>query len=512
MTRTGSFARNVLSNWIVLAANIGYVLVITPLFVHALEAELYGIWSFLNGLLVYSDLLYLGLGSAIIKYIAQLRARDDHDGVNRLTSVVITIYVGLGSVCLALLVIASAWIPGAFAEPLSPSAAHAASVTTLFLGVRILAIFVGSGFAGVVMGHDRFDVVNAAYLAAVAVRFVGAPLALTHTTVNPLIAIACFTTAVGVFEAASLAVVAYRIIPRLQVRLARPTRSELRWLYGFGVQSFFILLAVKLIGYTDTTVIGATLGAASVALYVLPLQLVEYARMVVGGVTGVFLPRVSVLTGIGDHEQVRHAYLRSARISCFLAGWLAALMITLGPEFLSVWVGPTFGNSALWIIACLALAGFAQVMSSHVPLPFYQGLHLLRVPAATLMVEALVNLALSIWLAPRIGLVGVAVATVIPAAISASILPPYLCRKLGVPVRTVLVGGVAPGVVILAAVVGLELSLGDRLLPDSYSGLLVRSALSFPLAVAIAALTFPHDEWTALRALLPVRSARLKNP
>ena len=81
MTHPGSLARNVLTNWLGIPISLAYGLIITPIIVRALDTELYGVWSFLNGLLMYSDLLYVGLGSALIKYVAQHRANDDqHNG------------------------------------------------------------------------------------------------------------------------------------------------------------------------------------------------------------------------------------------------------------------------------------------------------------------------------------------------------------------------------------------------------------------------------------------------
>ena len=115
MNRSGSLFRNVFTNWIVLAMNIAYAVVITPVIVRALHAELYGVWSFLNGLLAYSDLLYLGLGSALIRYVAQHRAQSDQAKLNRLVSVVVTIYLCLGLVCLVALVALSRVVPQVFA-------------------------------------------------------------------------------------------------------------------------------------------------------------------------------------------------------------------------------------------------------------------------------------------------------------------------------------------------------------------------------------------------------------
>jgi hypothetical protein len=85
-----------------------------------------------------------------------------------------------------------------------------------------------------------------------------------------------------------MVVIAFRSVPELSIRPARPTSAELRLLYGFGLQSFFVLVAFKLISYTDTAVITVKLGLVAAGLYTPALQVVEYARMCVGGFAGVF--------------------------------------------------------------------------------------------------------------------------------------------------------------------------------------------------------------------------------
>src|SRR5688572_19617541 len=103
MTRPGSLTRNVLSNWLSIPVGVAYGLIITPIMVRALDTELYGVWSFVNGLLMYSDLLYVGLGSAVIKYVAQHRANNDQPAINRLISVVGGIYGVIGIICFAVM-------------------------------------------------------------------------------------------------------------------------------------------------------------------------------------------------------------------------------------------------------------------------------------------------------------------------------------------------------------------------------------------------------------------------
>ena len=501
MNRRTSLVRNVFSNWFFLATSVTYVLFITPIVVRALDKELYGVWSFLNGLLSYSELLYLGLGSALVKYVAQFRATDDHAGINRLMSVVLVIYGLLGATCFVTLAVLSRMVPHVFAEPLSIDAASAASYTCVLLGLQIFFIFIGSAFSGLISGHDRYDLANAVHVTCVVIRFITIPI-LVPTARHPLVMLAALTSAVAALQALGFAAISFWYVPRLSIRPTRPKLDELRLLYGFGLRSFFILFAIKLISYTDTTVIGVRLGAAAVALYSLPLQLVEYARACVAGFAGVFLPRLTVLTTRGDLATVRYEFLISTRIACFLSGWLVAILICLGPLFLNRWVGPEFGTPVEWVVVYLAIAAFGQVLSTQVPVAFYQALHLVSFPAAVLMIEAVLNLVLSIWLAPRLGITGVALATAIPALfVSALVLPPYLCRHLGVPLRTFVAGSVLPGGLMLVGTLIVEWMAGLVIRGESYRVLLERAAISLPVALLLFRTTFPFEQRRAILAV-----------
>lgn len=509
MTRSLLVVRNILSNWVVLAANVVYALFVTPIIVRALDTELYGVWSFLNIVVGYSELLYFGLGSALVKHIAQARATSDAAGVNRLTSVVASIYVVLGLLCLALLSAASPIVPQLFAEPLTADAAWAASVTAVLLGVRLLTVFIGSAFAGVLAGHDRYDLVNAVYLGSIVLRFVATPL-LLGVAPSPLVMLALLTAAVGTLEAIALATTAFRLLPALKVTPARPERRELAMLYGFGLQAFLIVLAVKLISHTDLTVIGITLGAASVALYAIPLQLVEYARAAVGGFSSVFLPQLTIHAVRGDLDALRWTLVRCGRVAFFLAAWFVGALIALGPEFLTLWVGAEFAASARWLIVWLGLTTAVHVFITQVPLAFYQALHLMALPAKILVLEGVVNIGLSFALAPRWGIVGVAFATAVPAVlVSFVILPRYLCHALQLSVRHLLVHSMSAGTVLLAAILVTQWGIRD-VFPHSYAGLAARALFTVPLALATFVFMFPADDrQTVLRLWRSVRPAAI---
>src|SRR5258708_28706659 len=85
-------ARATMVNWVATLLTILYAFFITPVVIRALNTDLYGVWSFLNGLLAYTILFYVGLGAAYIKYLSQYRALDDRPACARIDSVVLLLY------------------------------------------------------------------------------------------------------------------------------------------------------------------------------------------------------------------------------------------------------------------------------------------------------------------------------------------------------------------------------------------------------------------------------------
>ena len=487
-----SLARNVLSNWVAMALSVAATFVTTPIVVGALQKERYGVWSFLNGLLVYSDLLYLGLGAAVIKGVAAFRARSDQQGLNRVSSVVVSIYTVLGLLCLGTLIGVSVVLPRLFATPLSADTQASARYACVLLGGQLLFSFVGSGFSGILYGLDRFDLVNAIRLFSITGRTVAIVTLVGNG--NPLVMLACIASATAAFEMAGAMVLAFRTDRALVIRPVVPQRNELAALYSFGLQSFALIFATTLSGYTDTTVIGVMLGAASVAVYALPMQLVEYVRVAASGASGVLLPRLTVAAERGDIDRLRNAYVRTVRSVAFLSVFLATHVIALGPAFLTLWVGADFGNNAYWVIACLSLAVIFHIVAVIIPSGFYQAMGLLRVPALVLLAEAVANLVLSVLFARQFGIVGVALGTLVPAlVVSCFVLPPHLWRHLRLPVTTAM-RALLPAAVLLFVLLGTQALLRLGVGESSYVLLAVRVALAVPSSVVVFALLFPADD------------------
>lgn len=492
-TNTGSrLLAAVASNWLLMALGVVYTLLITPTLVRSLGTELYGAWSFLNGVLVYTDLLYLGLGMALVKYVAEYRASHDQAAINRLSSVVLTVYSILGLLCLAL---SSAFAPFAArvifgASP--PPGAEVLPWVCVAQGVRMLFLFVATAYGGVIFGLDRLAYANGFKALLTVARIVALPAILSSET--PFLALAIFTAGMAALEAFGLAAMAFRLNRELVTRLTRPTLPELRLLYGFGVPSFMILLSARLVNYTDTTVIGLTLGAASVAVYSLPLQLIEYVRFASSALVTAMLPQLTVLSATGNQEALRSQHISATKLTCFLTTFAVFGVVTRGPEFLRLWIGPELASPSQPILAVLGAATILQAFGTQASFPFLQAMSRLVVPATLLSVEAVLNLVLSVsWVRPH-GLVGVAMATLIPTVtVSFLFIPAYLSRQLDASLALLLRATFIPVFVLLVAMVMVEWYAVSQVPTFSYTMLLAKSSLLTVIAALIGYITLPSE-------------------
>jgi O-antigen/teichoic acid export membrane protein len=486
----------VLSSWAVTAANIGYVFLVTPIVVRTLGQEGYGVWSFLNGLLGYTNLLFLGVGSALVRYVAAFSATGDQPSINRLTSVATTIFAAIGLSAVVVFAGLSLVVEDLFADGLTMVSSSAAAWTCAMLGVQVFCFFLATSFNATLVGRDRYDLANLSRIVSVVLRFVLVTLALSGD--RPLIRLAVLTTIASFIDVVVVMRLAHRLDPHLSVRVARPRLDELRLLYGFGAPAFVIVLSSRLISYTDTTVIGMMLGASDVALYAVPLQLVEYAQLAFGAYAGVLLSRLSVLNTLGAIEEMRAAYGTALRITALLAAFVLTNLLWAGPAFVDLWLGPSYGAASRWVLVWLVAAAFLHVFTTAVAMPFYHALKLLARPAQVLLIEALLNLVLSVLLVRRLGISGVALATFLPACVSAVILPRILARSLTVSAGTNVLRAAVPALALALAVSVVHAALGGFAL-HSYSSIAIRIVATVPAAAAVSVVVAGREDRNAVR-------------
>jgi len=90
--------RNLVSTYVVYGASVLSALILTPIIVHALGKDAYGLWVFIGSITVFVALLDLGVGPSVVRFGAHARGAQTPEEISSLASVGIVVYAVIGAV------------------------------------------------------------------------------------------------------------------------------------------------------------------------------------------------------------------------------------------------------------------------------------------------------------------------------------------------------------------------------------------------------------------------------
>ena len=95
-TALPAIARNVGTRYMGVATEAIIGLLILPFNLAHLGTSAYGLWMVAASVTAYFSIFDLGYGGALVKFVAQYRARRDYRGLNEIVSTVFVVFAGFG--------------------------------------------------------------------------------------------------------------------------------------------------------------------------------------------------------------------------------------------------------------------------------------------------------------------------------------------------------------------------------------------------------------------------------
>jgi O-antigen/teichoic acid export membrane protein len=181
-------------------------------------------------------------------------------------------------------------------------------------------------------------------------------------------------------------------------------RATLRDLFRFGGWIAVSNIVSPIMGYVDRFILSNLLGAARVAFYAAPAEVVARMAVIPGAVSRTIFPMFS------RQQSTSGGTARTASRGLLLICTAVAIPIFIGAEWLlDLWLGPPYGQESATLLRIL-LVGFVFNAVSQVPYSRIQALGHSRVTATLHLIELLPYLALLAILVREYGLIGAAIA------------------------------------------------------------------------------------------------------
>lgn len=455
--------RNALGIYAVYGASIVSGLVVTPITLHALEDEAFGIWSFIGALTIYLALLDFGVGPSVVRFTAEARGRRAPEDTNRLVSIALVLYGAVGLVTLVTGAVLAWLVPVLIETPddLVTETRVAAFLVTLSLTARF-PLGLAYNLLG---GHQRFDVQNLG-------NFVGTVLYAVLVAIliprgGGLVLLGALTLGVTLLRFCLPLLWLRREFPELRPRRAYVSRAGLRELASVSSSNFLVHVANKVVLSTDVVVVGIVLGPTAAALYAIPAKLFQLAFGLCSVGANLMFPAFAEHEGAGDAERQRRLLLVGLRGSMAAALLIALPLLVLPDLLIEAWIRRDGYGESSPVLVLLAV-----VVLVHQPIYLFTNYLIARgrqgQVARTLLASVVLNVALSVALAELVGLWGVALATLVSdVAVLLYLVPALAAPAAAVRTATFARAALRPVLPAAAAAVLLLVLAGRGLEPDT---------------------------------------------
>jgi len=402
---------------------------LAPFLVHHLGNTGYGVWTLIISLTGYFGMLDLGMRQSVGRFVSRYVALGDPHNVNGTLSSAVAMLAGAGSIVLILMITLRSTLHLFHIEQQFEGPAR---VAILIASLNVSIALPLSVFSTVLLSLERFDVMAGISIIGALSRAAAAVIALTHG--GGIVALALVTLSVSSAEYIATVTAAKMLYPELRVRASVVTRARCKELFGFGIYRFLWVISNQLIFYTDSVVIGAFLNAGAITYYAIAGSLVNYGRTIVSLASDTFFPAATKLDAQDDRRGLRELHIFGTTVALMVGLPLCVGFFFLGRQFITLWMGAGYSQSALLLIVLTIpqIPSMAQYVSALILISMARH----RILALIALCEGIANLALSIVLVRKYGLIGVAWGTVIPHMISmAVVVPIYTLRSIGLRAR-----------------------------------------------------------------------------
>jgi len=475
MSQNRRYLLSAVTNWLAFAATLLTAFFLSPYLIAKLGDSRYGVWIFVEAILAYFMLFDLGIAACVVRFVARFNTSREQHELNRLVSSCFVLFCLLGALAFLLGLAIAPWIAPMLGKA-GMEDGEIRAFALLMLGNLALTLPL-SLFPAIIDGMERFAAKSVVHITILGIR-VTAMIALMEQQPS-LLGLGIILTICNIVENLALALLAFYHLPGLRLSWRLVDRSTLRLVKGYSLDAFLAMVAGRVSVQSGAIVIGICLGAPEITWFAIAARLVEFAKALLRSATTTLTPAISSLETSGNLEGIRHLLLKGTRWALYIILPIHLGLVLFGGPFLRVWMGSAEYEKhcypALVVLSATLSLSVAQSISARI----LYGTGKLNFYARLSLMEAALNLGISLVLVRHLGIIGVAWAAAIPNLLFCTVVIGHVCRALDVPTRDYLVGAwLRP---LLVAVVPLAIWINDWKVSGWYS-----------LAVALLAGLVPY--------------------
>jgi O-antigen/teichoic acid export membrane protein len=468
------FIVNLLWNWIGVGATLISGLLISPYLIRKLGPEGYGVWVLSFALVDNYAFLDLGFRSATVKYVAHYWATGEPVRINEILNTVIA-YAGTVSLALfAAILVGSSYVDRLF--KVSPAYAHSFRTLVMLVSLSWCLGFVFNIFAASLEAVQRFDLYNKATVAMTMFRVVGTAILLYLG--RGLVEIGVIVIVSQALGYALYFLVFRHVFPELRFSTRYASLATLKKMGSFGIHTFVLNVANLILTQSPLLLIGHFLPASFAGYFSAPNRLLQYSGEAVGRAGVITNANAAELKAREDTSTLPQLAIFTNRYCLVLFMPIAISLWVFGDALFALWV-PSIARFSAPLLRVMLVGYVIAVAGQFSSSMLLQGLGRHQRYARGVMTEAILCVAILVWIIPRYGTMGAAWVISILMILNRGLFTPWLVSR--------------------------EMSLSfPRFVASIYVWPFLSAVPAFAIATSLKFSVLPGHTWAQLGALIAI--------
>lgn len=492
----------VLLSYVLMIFEVLSTLLLTPFILRTLGQAEYGVYRLTATITTYLLLLDLGVGNAIVRYIAKYRVSKDRDNERRFLGVATIFYGAIAIISLIVGAILIYIFPVAFSKGLSPD--------EITLGQHLMAVIIinaavtlgSAAYTNTIIAYEEFGVSRGASIIQIILRLVLSFVCLKAGMRSMgLVYVQLFTTILcrGFF----ILYVNYKI--KLRPSFSKLENSFIREIVLYSSLIFLQMIATHLNTSVGQILIGVVVASSAVyiGIYSVGVELAQYYQSIGSAFTSVLMPGLVKLVESGaSSKALCDEMIRIGRIIFMVLACIWVTFLVCGKDFVTLWARSE--NLQAWSVAIILMSVYMFTLTESVGNQLLWAMNAHKEQSIAKLSIVIINIAFSVLLIKYSPILGAAVGTFTALLLGDIVVMNVIFKKkIGISLRYYY-SGLLKGIVPALAVAGLLGMLVNNLLELSWLNFIV-NAFTVVFTYGVCMLLFGMNTYEKGLVLTPIK-------
>ena len=337
-------------SYLSLLVDLVLALFYTPYLISILGESQFGIYSLAMSIVTFF-VMDFGIGASVTRFLALYRSKGDFKSIENFLGITLKIYFIIDLVLFIILSISFAFINRIFIQLDSEEIGIFKAVFIVSSVFSLYSLF-ASPLNGILMAFERFYFLKITVLIS---RLTSVLLILFVIQYYPFVYIVVLINAfIGVLVSfVKLKYIKKRLISRINWR--NKDLKLVKQIFGFSVFVILSIIFEQLTVNFGPIVLGIVAGGTThIAFYAIGQTVYIFVVGIASAMNGLFLPKVSRLIESKTRTDILNLMIRVGRLQFYIMGLIILGIISMGNEFVSLWMGDGF-NSVYMVILYLVI-------------------------------------------------------------------------------------------------------------------------------------------------------------